>query len=150
MTREDSMPVGTFFALMRKSIAVYEKYCQEVIKQWDLNCTSFQVIMFFANNPELNTARDLCQHWGMKTGIASVAIDQLTQAGLLERLRDPDDRRLQRLYLTERAEPLAEQGRAVQERYFLRIKGDMTEEEFQNYISLIAKLNDNIDQMAQE
>lgn len=150
MPRNDSIPLGTFFALMRKSIAVYEKYCQEVIKQWDLNYTSFQVIMFFANNPELNTARDLCQRWGMKTGIASVAIDQLTQVGLLERRRDADDRRLQRLYLTEQAAPLVEQGRAVQERYFLRIKGNMNEEEFRNYLILIDRLKANIDQMALE
>ncbi len=141
------MAIRSFFSLMRKSNGVYEKYCQKVTRDWGLNATSFQVIMFFANNPEYNTARDLCQLRGMKTGIASVAIEQLTQAGLLERKTDPKDRRIQRLYLTEKAEPLVEQGRAIQERFFNQIKGGLTEEEFDTYLKLTLKLKNTIDEM---
>lgn len=141
------MAIRSFFSLMRKSNGVYEKYCQKVTRDWGLNATSFQVIMFFANNPEFNTARDLCQLRGMKTGIASVAIEQLTQAGLLERKTDPKDRRIQRLYLTEKAEPLVEQGRAIQERFFNQIKGGLTEEEFDTYLKLTLKLKNTIDEM---
>lgn len=141
------MVIRDFFSLMRKSNAVYEKYCQKVTREWGLNATSFQVIMFFANNPEFNTARDLCQFRGMKTGIASVAIEQLTQAGLLERRTDPKDRRVQRLYLTEKSDCLVEEGRAVQRRFFDQIRKGMTEEEFDIYIRLTMKLKDTIEEM---
>ena len=141
------MAIRSFFSLMRKSNGVYEKYCQKVTRDWGLNATSFQVIMFFANNPEYNTARDLCQLRGMKTGIASVAIEPLTQGGRLERKTDPKDRRIQRLYQTEKAEPLGELGRAIQERFFNQIKGGLTEEEFDTYLKLTLKLKNTIDEM---
>lgn len=141
------MAIRSFFSLMRKSNGVYEKYCQKLTREWGMNTTAFQVIMFFANNPEFNTARDLCQYRGMKTGIASVAIEQLTQAGLLERRTDPKDRRIQRLYLTEKSDALVQEGRAIQLRFFNQLKSGLTEEEFDTYLKLTMKLKNTIDEM---
>lgn len=139
------MAIRNFFALMRKSHGVFEKCCQKLTREWDLNNTSFQVFMFFANYPEYNTARDLCAVRGMKTGIASVAIDQLVSKGLLERRTDPNDRRLQRLYLTERASALAEAGNEIQHRFFNDLHKGMTEEELELYFALTMKLKKNVD-----
>ena len=100
------MQIQQYLALVKKSEAVYQKFCQSVIRDWNLNPTSFQAIMFFANNPKYNTARDLCHIRGIKTGIASVAIEQLIQDGYLERHTDSADRRIQRLYVTEKAAEL--------------------------------------------
>lgn len=141
------MAIKSFFSLMRKSNRVYEKYCETVIRQWGLNSTSFQVIMFFADNPEDNTARDLCRLREMKTGIASVAIEQLARMGLLERRTDQEDRRIQRLYLTEKAAPLVEAGREVRRRFFEQIRTGMTAEEFDIYFRLTMKLKSTIEEM---
>lgn len=143
------MAIQSFFALLRKSNGVYEKYCQKVIRDWGLNATSFQVIMFFANNPQYNTARDLCRMRGMKTGIASVAIDQLCREGLLQRRTDPGDRRVQRLYLTEKSDALVEAGREIQIRFFEQLRSGLTEEEFDTYFRLTMKLKNTIDEMDQ-
>lgn len=141
------MAIKSFFSLMRKSNRVYEKYCETVIRQWGLNSTSFQVIMFFADNPDFNTARDLCRLRDMKTGIASVAIEQLTRMELLERRTDQEDRRIQRLYLTEKAMPLVEAGREVRRRFFQQIQKSMTQEEFETYFQLTMKLRSTIEEM---
>lgn len=144
------MAIKSFFALMRKSNMVYEKYLDALVRKWGLNSTSFQVLMFFADNPEHNTARDLCRLRSMKTGIVSVAIEQLSAAGLLERRMDLNDRRIQRLYLTEKAQPLAEEGRALRIRFFERLKQGMTEEEFRTYFNLTMKLQSTVEEMAEE
>lgn len=144
------MAIKSFFALMRRTNQVYEKFFEELTRRWELNATSFQVIMFFADNPEHNTARDLCRMRSMKTGIVSVAIEQLTSAGLLERKTDINDRRIQRLYLTEKAMPLVEEGRAKRVRFFERIKQGMTEEEFRIYFDLTMKLQSTVEEMARE
>lgn len=141
------MAISSFFMLMRKSNAVYEKYCQKVIREWNLNATSLQVFMFIANNPEHNTARDLCRMRGLKTGIASVAIEQLTQAGLLERRTDPKDRRIQRLYITEKSQRLAEDGREIQLSFINQLRSGLTEEEFEIYLNLTLKLKSTIEEM---
>lgn len=141
------MAIRSFFSLMRKSHRVYEKYCQDVIRKWGLNNTSFQVFMFFALNPDSNTARDLCAMRDMKTGIASVTIDQLVTMGLLERKPDPTDRRLQRLYLTDQSRELAEEGKEVQRRYFVDLHRGLTPEELKVYFELTMKLKQTIDEM---
>ena len=144
------MAIRSFFMLMRKSNAVYEKYCRKVIHKWGLNPTSFQVMLFFANYPEYNTARDLCRMRQMKTGIVSVSVDQLCSAGLLERRSDPDDRRIQRLYPTERARPLIQEGKEVQQRYFQKLSQSLTPEELDQFRMLLMKFMDTIDEMDSE
>lgn len=144
------MAIKSFFSLMRKTNTVYEKYFEQLVRKWGLNSTSFQVLMFFGDNPEYNTARDLCRMRSMKTGIVSVAIEQLTSAGLLERRMDLNDRRIQRLYLTEKAHPVVEEGRDLRVRFFERLKQGMTEEEFRIYYNLTMKLQSTVEEMARE
>ena len=144
------MEIQQYLSFMKKSEAVYQKFCQGVIRDWDLNPTSFQVIMFVANNPQYNTARDLCRIRGIKTGIASVAIEQLIQTGLLERRTDIADRRIQRLYVTPAADKLVQQGREVQKEYAKTISGALTEEELEIYSRLNEKLMHRIEEMERE
>lgn len=136
-----------FFAFFKKSDAVYQRFCQSVIRDWGLNPTSFQVIMFLANNPQYNTARDLCRMRGIKTGIASVAIEQLIQMGYLERKTDATDRRIQRLYVTDSANELVRQGREVQEEYAQAVAGALDEGELETYLRLSEKIFDRIDEL---
>ena len=96
------------------------------------------------------TARDLCRMRSMKTGIVSVAIEQLTSNGFLERRTDSADRRIQRLCLTEKAIPLVEEGRAQRKRFFERLKQGMTAEEFEIYFHLTMKLQSTVEEMAEE
>ena len=144
------MAIKSFFSLMRKTNTVYEKYFESLVRKWGLNGTSFQVLMFFGDNPEHNTARDLCRMRSMKTGIVSVAIEQLTSNGFLERRTDSADRRIQRLCLTEKAIPLVEEGRAQRKRFFERLKQGMTAEEFEIYFHLTMKLQSTVEEMAEE
>lgn len=141
------MEIQQYLSFVKKSETVYQKFCQGVIRDWDLNPTSFQVIMFVANNPQYNTARDLCRIRGIKTGIASVAIEQLIQTGLLERRTDLSDRRIQRLYVTPAAERLVEQGREVQKDFARTISDALTEEETEIYFRLNEKLMRRIDEL---
>ena len=141
------MEFQNYLAFMKKSETVYQRFCQNVIRDWDLNATSFQVIMFLANNPQYNTARDVCRMRGIKTGIASIAVEQLIQMGYLERKTDPNDRRIQRLYVTEEAAELVKQGREVQQEFAQAITGALRPEEMELYFSLIEKIMARIDEM---
>lgn len=143
------MEFQNFFAFVKKSDTVYQRFCQNLIKEWDLNPTSFQVIMFLANNPKYNTARDVCRMRGIKTGIASVAVEQLIQMGYLERRTDPNDRRIQRLYVTDSAAELVERGREVQQEFAREVSCALTPEEFEQYMDLTEKIMLRIDDMEQ-
>lgn len=101
-----------FVSLSSKMMKAYEAVCQPVCKRYQLNQTCLDVILFLANNPEYNTAKDLWEIRGIRSGNASVAIETLVRRGYLKREADAQDRRLQRLILTERAnEPSQWDGR---------------------------------------
>lgn len=141
------MDFQRYLAMMKKSETVYQRFCQGVIREFDLNDTSFQVIMFLANNPNYNTARDICQMRGIKTGIVSVAVEQLIQMGYLERKTDAHDRRIQRLFVTTRADDLVRQGRQVQREFAQTIANGLTQSEREVYFHLTDKLMDKIEEL---
>ena len=51
-------PIDLIF-ISTKTMKAYEAFCQPVCKKFQLNQTSFDVLMFLANNPKYNTARDI-------------------------------------------------------------------------------------------
>ena len=64
-------PIDLIF-ISTKTMKAYEAFCQPVCKKFQLNQTSFDVLMFLANNPKYNTARDICEIRGIRTGISGI------------------------------------------------------------------------------
>ena len=69
-------------ALGRKLGNLYAGLCAPICRQYGMNQTCFDVLMFCANNPDRNTARDVCEVRGIKSGMASVAVETLEKSGL--------------------------------------------------------------------
>lgn len=130
-------------ALARKLANLYAGLSAPLCKRYGLNQTSFDVLMFCANNPGHNTARDVCTLRGIKSGMASVATEALIRGGLMLRQGDPDDRRIRRLVPTEKAEPIIRDGRAMQKRFAQALRRGMTQEEIGTFMRVAGKLMDN-------
>lgn len=123
---------------------VYSELCSPILRKYGINQTSFDVLMFCANNPEINTARDICEVRGIKSGIASVAVETLIQSGLLKRERDLSDRRKYRLIPTEKSIPIIEDGHTVQKHFADTLKTGVADAEIEALNSLIQKIENNI------
>lgn len=136
-----------FLSLASKTARAYESFCRPVCKKYQLNQTCLDVILFLANNPEYNTARDLCELRGIRSGNASVAIDTLAGRGLLTRLEDPNDRRITRLVLTPEAEAVITDGRESQQQFGSRLVQGVSAQELQICTDTILKLGANISDM---
>ena len=117
-------------AIGKKLSNIYQNLCAPVCRRHGVNQTGFDVLMFFANNPQYNTASDVCNIRGIKSGIASVAIDSLIKNGLLCRTEDEADRRKRRLAVTEKAAPIIEEGREMQAKFTAALRQNITDEEF--------------------
>jgi MarR family transcriptional regulator for hemolysin len=122
----------------------YEAACGPVCRQYHLTQTALNILLFLANNPGYNTARDICMLRGIKTGIASVAVEALMQAGYLVRRRDEADRRIQRLTLTPAAAPLVAAGRAAQKQFIEAIFQGVSAEECVGFSATLQKVTANI------
>ena len=100
---------------------VYESFCTPLCKKYQLNQSDLDLILFIANNPMYNTAKDVCEIRGIKKGIVSVTTERLVQSGYLIRKNDIHDRRIQRLCLTEKCQPIIADGREMQTHFFTEI-----------------------------
>ncbi len=139
-----------FLTTNQKFIHVYEFFCTPVCKKFNLNQSDLDLILFLANNPAYNTAKDVCEIRGIKKGIVSVTTERLVQSGYLLRKNDDADRRIQRLFLTEKCSPIITDGRKMQEHFFSSVTSALTEEELSLYIQISEKIREQIIKMEKE
>ena len=71
-------------------------------------------------------------------------IDRLQEAGLVERTRDPDDRRAWRLHVTAKAEPLVERLKAIAGELFDQAFAGIDPEEIEKVRGMLARVRENV------
>ena len=49
---------------------VYESFCTPLCKKYQLNQSDLDLILFIANNPMYNTAKDVCEIRGIKKALS--------------------------------------------------------------------------------
>lgn len=128
----------------KKLSNIYSSLSLPLCKKYGINQTSFDVLMFCANNPENNSAGEICSIRGIKSGIASVAVENLKSKGLLEQKDDVCDRRKHRLYPTKKAEKIISEGRNMQKYFGSIISENITEEEIAVFERINEKIEENI------
>ena len=139
-----------FLTFWKKFVHVYEAFCASACKKHQMNQTSYDLILFLSNNPTLNTAKDICEIRGVKKGIISVTIDRLVSEGYLLRENDSNDRRIQRLFLTKKSDPIVADGRLMQKQYFAAITAGLSEEELDLFETVTKKMKQNIIKLERE
>ena len=103
----DNMTTAThMFDHSKKLAEAYEKVMQPLCKKLDMPKTALDVLMFLANNPEFNTAGDVCRYRNIKAALVSFHVEKLVEAGFVERQAVKGDRRKCRLVCTEKAQPV--------------------------------------------
>lgn len=130
-----------------KLIEAYQTVLQPLCRETGMPPMALDILMFFANNPEYGTARDLCQCRGLKPGIVSVHIDRLVKEGLLQRQAVPGDRRKQQLVCTETAQPVIEKGRALQREFAAQILSGLSEDDIEAFRRTLGLLDGNIERI---
>ena len=78
---EWNFTASKLFCNANKLIEAYQTVLQPLCKELGMPPMVVDILMFFANNPDSSTAKDLCQCRGLKPGIVSVHIDRLVNEG---------------------------------------------------------------------
>ena len=132
--------------MLHNSLELYESLCQPVCKSCGIPQTALDILLFLANNPEYYTARDICRVRGIKANLVSFHVEKLVQEGYLEREAIPGDRRQVRLLLTEKADPVIAQGRAVQQNYREILTDHIAPSDLETFQRCMDTIRQNIEQ----
>ena len=135
------------FSNANRFIEAYHAVLQPLCRESGLPPLAVDVLMFAANNPDYATARNVCKYRGLKPGIVSVHVERLVSEGYLERQNVPGDRRQTLLVCTEKAQPLVEQGRALQKRFSERLTMGLSDADKEALHKAMTLLDNNIEEI---
>lgn len=133
-----------YFDTMAKAQKGYARLLEPICKKWDLTRNELDVLLFLANNPDLDRAVDIVTNRGMSKSHVSVSVANLESRGFLLRENDPNDRRTVHLKLLPAAQAAAEAGQIAQRRFFAYLHKDVTQEQIDLMVDFARKVNENI------
>lgn len=150
MIPKGPVPGRTIFSHANKMTQAYHIMLTPLCKETGLPPLAMDILLFLANNPEHNTAKDICRMRGHKSGIVSVHVERLVNDGLLERQEMPGDRRQTRLVCTEQAQALIERGWQVQWQFGRRLLEGIPEEDLATMRRCLERMDGNLNGICKE
>lgn len=141
---------GNVFQPRQQDDKGLSRYVNSVVQGGRPAPLALDILLFLANNPEHNTAKDICRMRGHKPGIVSVHVERLVNDGLLERQEMPGDRRQTRLICTEQAQALIERGRQVQWQFGRRLLEGIPEEDLATMRRCLERMDGNLNGICKE
>ena len=140
----------TCIRISRNLLQVYGAKCRPLCQEIGMPQTAFDILMFLANNPEFDTARDVVESRYIKANLVSVNVECLVREGYLKREKSLDDRRKIRLVCTEKAWPIVERGRQIQESFVKELFKNIDEQMRADFFQVLRILEDNLKQIKEE
>ena len=122
----------------------YRKYCLNAVKAYHFTPGEVDVMTFLANNPQMNTAAAISQFKNISKPLVCKSVDSLIQKGYLTSETDSVDRRISRLYLTEKSTDIADTLRLCRQTFFAQLMAGITEEELRIFETVMGKMQINL------
>jgi len=116
----------------------------------DLSMREVHVLLFLANHPLYDTARDITEFRGISKSQVSQAVDYLTEVDFLSRRTDSEDRRIVHLSITEKGWEVARQAQKIQSDCMQAFLTGMTEAQQQELETLWEIILANGERLAEE
>ena len=121
-----------------------------LLERTGLTMREVHVLLFLANNPDYDTARDVTLYRGMSKSQVSQAVELLCAKGLLQRTPDEADRRMVHLAITQAGQPLARECQELQERCGTRLLDGLSPEQVRQLRDLLETVASNGAHLAEE
>ena len=108
-----------------------------------------QVLLFLANHPGQDTARDVVELRGLPKSQVSQAVDILCRRGFLSRKADAEDRRVVHLAITDQGALPAREAQRLQALCGQRLLEGLTPQEQREFLRLLETVFENTDALAE-
>lgn len=138
------MPEKISLEFVRNFYQAYCIRCKSLCRELRMPQTAFDILMFLANNPQYNTAKDIVELRGLKANLVSVNVERLVREGYLDRNNFPGDRRKTILACTPKAGPIIRRGQELQELFFEDIFRDVDEASRENFHRVMEQVERNL------
>ena len=125
----------------------YVRQFTPLVRKSHLSMRELDVLLFLANNPDYDTARDIAEFRSLAKSQVSQAVELLAAEGLLLRTPDATDRRVIHLSITPEGSPLAREAQEIQVRCGQQLFSGLTAEQMQHLHTILEVMLHNGEQL---
>lgn len=122
---------------------LYMKLLEPILREYDLTRMEVGILLFLANNPQIDTASQMVSIRRLTKSHVSSAVARLADLGYLERFYEGCNQKTVHLRLLPTAYPIVTAGRACQQQFREFLIQGISEEEKEQLIFLLEKVKAN-------
>ncbi len=128
---------------------LYTVSLEPVCKQYDLTRMELDILLFLANNPQYDSAKDIIERRKLTKSHVSTSIKSLTKNNYLKPVYLPNNKKTVHLKLNS-ADEIIKAGQQAQKIFFETILKDFSKDEKQTIINAFSKIQRNAQQKLKE
>ncbi len=129
---------------------LYAVSLEPICKQYSLTRMELDILLFLANNPQYDSAKDIIERRRLAKSHVSTSINSLIKKNYLESKYLPDNKKTVHLKLLNSTNEVIEAGQLVQKNFFETILKDLSKNEKQIIIDVFSKILKNTQQALEE
>lgn len=129
---------------------LYTVSLEPVCKQYDLTRMELDILLFLANNPQYDSAKDIIERRKLTKSHVSTSIKSLTKNNYLKPVYLPNNKKAVHLKLLNSADEIIKAGQQAQKIFFETILKDFSKDEKQTIINAFSKIQRNAQQKLKE
>lgn len=131
-------------AKMTYILKKYNSMFDYLLEKYHMTQIEVDTLLFLANNPEYNHAKDIVDIRGISKAHVSIAIDKLVKKGWIERVCDPNNRRCNIIKLTSHSNEVVIELKKIQKQFFIDAYTGLNEQEENQYEYTVDKIYNNL------
>lgn len=131
---------GRYISVIHRQANAF--YSKEFCK-FDIGSGQYMFMIHLYNNDGISQ-EELSELINIDKGTTAKAIKKLEELGYITRIKDLDDKRINRIYITEKALKIKEEFLATLTKWENILTSDLTEEEIIQGLNILNKLTKNI------
>ena len=139
--------LNRFGSALAETARVWRMRLDQRLKPLGLSQAKWRALLSLARDGEGMTQTALAERLGIEGPSLVGLLDRLAADGWIERLVCADDRRVRRIYLTEKARSTLEEIEAVAARLRQELFGDIAEEDLLHCLAVLRRIRDKAESL---
>lgn len=107
----------------------YESLSKSICEKYNLTKMEYDILMFLYNNPQFNTAADIVKVRKSTKSHVSIALKDLEKKGMIERRKNPNNKKIIEIFLLEKAKKISDEGMNLQKRLMHNLLDGFSDDE---------------------
>lgn len=134
----------SFIDFIASGTELYERRMAPVSTSFSLTAVELSILLFLANNPEYDTAKEIVEKRHLTKSHVSISLRDLEERGFIRKEHRNGDNRTVHLVLLPASETVVREGQKAQTAFLTTMMKGFSPSEIDTFQSYIDRMNENV------